>query len=99
MEGEVAISSQTRLFFCDNFRKMWFGYVILKIYFATKQALLNDFGLKYLSLSAVTYGVQCGVFLEQLSIYYAFYTPTNTVHPIFVPKIIFWCWHELLSRL
>jgi hypothetical protein len=76
---------------------MWFGYVILKIYFATKQALLNDFGLKYLSLSAVTYGVQCGVFLEQLSIYYAFYTATNTVHPIFGPKTIFWCCHELLG--
>jgi hypothetical protein len=78
---------------------MWFGYVILKIYFATKQALLNDFGLKFFSLSAVINGAQCGVFLEQLSIFYAFYTPTNTVHPIFGPKIIFWCWHELLSRL
>ena len=30
--------------------------------------------------------------------YYAFYTATNTVHPIFGPKIIFWCLHELLSR-
>jgi hypothetical protein len=30
----------------------------------------------------------CGVFLEQLSIYYAFYTAKNTVHPIFGPKTI-----------
>jgi hypothetical protein len=27
------------------------------------------------------------------------YTPTSTVHPIFGPKTMFGCWHELLSRL
>ena len=43
---------------------MWFGYVILKIYFASKQALLNDYGLKFYLLSAVHDGVQCGVFRE-----------------------------------
>jgi hypothetical protein len=68
---------------------MWFGYGILKIYFVTKQVLLNDFGIKFFSLSVVTNGVQCGVFLDQLSLYYAFYTATNIVHHIFVRKPCF----------
>jgi hypothetical protein len=72
---------------------MWFGYVILKIYFGTKQALLNDFGLKFFSLSAEINGVHCGVFLEQLLINYVFYTPLNA---IFGAKTMFWCWFELL---
>jgi hypothetical protein len=76
----VAVPSQTRLFFLGQISKNVFW-----LCHSTKQALLNDFGLKFFSPSAVTNGVQCGIFLEQLSIYYAFYTPKNTVHPIFGP--------------
>ena len=43
MVGGAAVSGQIWLFLFDNFRHVWFGIVMLKVYFAGGQALFNDF--------------------------------------------------------
>ena len=41
----------------------------------------NDFGLQFVDLRTVPYGVYCCFFRKQFPIYYACYTPPNTKYP------------------
>ena len=46
--GGAEVPAKFGHFFFDNFRHVWFGVVMLKVYFAAGQALLNDFRLKFI---------------------------------------------------
>ena len=38
---------------------MWFGIVMLKLYFAAKQVFGDDFSLQFIELLTVPHGIYC----------------------------------------
>ena len=73
--GEVGSSQPSlAIFYFENICYIKFGIVMLKIYFAAKQAFDDDFCLRFIELLTVDHAF----FKQQLPVCYPFYAPPNT---------------------